>query len=89
MQGKLTYKFDGYLLVVEKVGAFENDAKRALSYLFAHSVVHSNDVRRRGGHRFVDSRLGLMAKRYSKECGCRERVSAGEDKVNKEQEFEA
>lgn len=38
------FKFDGYLLVVEKVCTLENDTKRALSDLLPHSIVYTDDV---------------------------------------------
>ncbi len=39
-----TYKFDGYLLVVEQIRAFENDTEGTLAYLLAHPVVNTHDV---------------------------------------------
>lgn len=37
-------EFDGDLLVVEQIGALEDDTERALSYLLADAVVHANHV---------------------------------------------
>lgn len=45
-----TYEFDGDLCVVEQVGAFKDDAKRSLSDLLAHAIVHADDIGRRGRH---------------------------------------
>ena len=45
------YKFDGDLLVVQKIGSLEDDAKRALANLLADAIVHADDVGGRGrGH---------------------------------------
>ena len=45
-------ELDGDLLLVEQVGAFEDDAKGALSDLLADAIVHAHDVGRAasGGH---------------------------------------
>ena len=45
-----TYKFDGHLLVVEQIGAFENDTKGALADLLAYSVVDTDDIAAGGRH---------------------------------------
>lgn len=45
-----THKLDSNLLVVQQVGALENDAKRALADLLADAVVHADDVRRGRSH---------------------------------------
>jgi hypothetical protein len=45
-----TYEFDGDLLVVKQVCAFEDYAKRAFSNLLADAVVHTHDVGGRGRH---------------------------------------
>lgn len=42
-QGR-TYEFDRNLLVVEKVGALENDTKGSFTNFLAHSVVNSHHV---------------------------------------------
>lgn len=39
-----THKFDGDLLVVQKVGTLEDDAEGTLADLLAHPVMHANDV---------------------------------------------
>lgn len=57
VQNGETDKLDGNLLVVEQVGAFENDTKRALTNLLAHAVVDTDDVGGGGGH---DGRLMMM-----------------------------
>jgi hypothetical protein len=41
---KDTYKFDGNLLVVQKIGSFENDAERALSNLLSNAVVDADHI---------------------------------------------
>jgi hypothetical protein len=38
------HKFDSNLLIVEKIHALENDAKRSLSYLLSHAIVNANNV---------------------------------------------
>jgi hypothetical protein len=43
-------EFDGDLLVVEQIGALEDDAERALSYLLADAVVHTDNIGGGGGH---------------------------------------
>ena len=48
-QAASTYEFDGDLLVVQKVGALENDTKRTLTDLLAHTIVDTHYVR--GGRR--------------------------------------
>lgn len=40
-----TNKFDGDLLVVEQIGAFENHAKRSLSDFLSDTIVNADDVR--------------------------------------------
>ena len=39
-----TYEFDGDLLVVQQVGAFEYDTKGALSNLLPDAIVHTDDI---------------------------------------------
>ena len=39
-----TYKLDGHLLVVEKIGTLKDDTEGAFANLFSHSVVHAHDV---------------------------------------------
>lgn len=46
-----TYEFDGDLLIVQQVGALENDTKGTLSDLLADAVVYADNVARRGSHR--------------------------------------
>lgn len=47
-----SYEFNRDLLVVEQVGALEDDAERSFTDLLAHTVMHPDDVRRgRRGHR--------------------------------------
>ena len=43
-------EFNGNLLVVEQVGALEDNTERALSYLLAYAVVHANHVGGGGRH---------------------------------------
>ena len=45
-----TYKFDSNLLVVQQVCPLENHTEGSLSNLLPHTVVHTNDIRRRGSH---------------------------------------
>ena len=45
-----TYKLDSHLLVVEQVGALENDTERALTDLLAYSVVDTDDIAAGGRH---------------------------------------
>lgn len=45
-----THEFDGDLLVVQQVGAFENDTERTFTNLLANSVVDTHNVRRRRSH---------------------------------------
>lgn len=45
-----TYKLDGNLLVVQQVGALENDTERALANLLADAVVHADDIGGGGSH---------------------------------------
>jgi len=47
----ITYEFNGHLLVVQKVGALEDDTERTLTDLLAYAVVDTYHVRRRGRHR--------------------------------------
>lgn len=42
--GEVADKFDGDLLIVEQIGAFEDDAKGALSDLLADAIVNANDI---------------------------------------------
>lgn len=51
-RGRVTYEFDGDLLVVQEVGAFKDDTKGAFTDLLAHTVVDTHYVRRRGSHGF-------------------------------------
>lgn len=46
----LTYEFDSDLLVVQEVGALEDDTKGSLANFLAHTVVNTHHIRRRGGH---------------------------------------
>lgn len=46
-----THEFDSDLLVVEKVGPFKDHTERALSDLLANSIVNTDDIGGRGGHR--------------------------------------
>lgn len=46
----LAYEFDGHLLVVQQIGAFEDDTKRTLSDLLANTIVDANHIGRRRGH---------------------------------------
>lgn len=39
-----TYEFDGDLLVVQQVGAFEYDTEGALSNLLPDAIVNTNDI---------------------------------------------
>lgn len=39
-----THKFDRYLLIVQEIGALENDTERALSNLLADSVMDTDDI---------------------------------------------
>jgi hypothetical protein len=55
--GRGTHKFDSDLLVVEEVCPLKNYTERTLSNLFPHSVVHTDNVGRRGGH-FERARFG-------------------------------
>ena len=41
------YEFYGHLIVVEEVCSLEDDPKRAFPYLFADSIMNTNNVRRR------------------------------------------
>ena len=41
---ELTDKFDGDLLIIEQIGAFEDDAKGPLSDLLADAIVNANDI---------------------------------------------
>jgi len=45
----ITDEFDCDLLVIKKIGAFEDDTKGTLANFLAHSEVDTNDVGRRGG----------------------------------------
>ena len=49
-RGASTYEFDGDLLVVQEVGALENDTKRTFTNFLAHAVVNAHHVGGRGGH---------------------------------------
>jgi hypothetical protein len=40
----LTYELDGNLLVVQKIGALENDTKRTLADLLSNSIVYTDDI---------------------------------------------
>lgn len=40
----MTYEFDGHLLVVQKVGALEDDTERTFTDLLAHAVVDTHYV---------------------------------------------
>lgn len=42
---EVTHEFDSHLLVVQEVGALENDTKRTLTDLLAHTVVDTHYVR--------------------------------------------
>lgn len=46
----MTYEFDGHLLVVQKVGALEDDTERTFTDLLADTIVDTHYVRRRGRH---------------------------------------
>ena len=39
------YKFDGDLLIVQKVRSLKDDSKGPLSNLFAHPIMHPDDIR--------------------------------------------
>lgn len=41
---RLTYEFDGDLLVVQQVGTLENNTERTLANLLPHPVMHADDV---------------------------------------------
>lgn len=43
-EAEITYEFDGDLLVIQEVGAFENDTKRTLTDLLTHTVVDTHYV---------------------------------------------
>jgi hypothetical protein len=45
-KGTTTYEFDGDLLVVQEVGALENDTERTLSNLLPDPVMDADDVGR-------------------------------------------
>lgn len=51
-----THEFDCYLLVVQEVGALENDTKRTLTDLLAHTVVDTHYIR--GGRRHGEGLRG-------------------------------
>ena len=44
------FKLDCDLLVVKQVRAFEDDTERALSYLLADAIMHTNNIGRGGRH---------------------------------------
>jgi len=46
LPGIKTYKLDGNLLVVQEIGAFEDDAEGALSNLLADAIMHADHVGR-------------------------------------------
>jgi hypothetical protein len=46
----LTYEFDSYLLIVQQVCPLKNDTERAFADLLANTIVHTDDIRGRGGH---------------------------------------
>lgn len=50
MTDRSSYEFDSDLLIVEQIGPFENDAKRALSDLLADAIVDTHDIGRRRSH---------------------------------------
>jgi hypothetical protein len=54
-----TNKFNGNLLVVEKVGALEDDAKGAFTNLLANTIVDANDIGRRRRHGYQTERLAV------------------------------
>jgi hypothetical protein len=56
-----TYEFDGHLLIVQQIGAFENDAEGALANLLADAIMHADHVGRgRHGLRRAGARRALL-----------------------------
>ena len=47
----MAYKLDGDLLVVQQVCTFEDHTERPLSNLLANTIMYTNNIGRRGGHR--------------------------------------
>lgn len=54
-----TYEFDGDLLVVQQICSLEDHTKRSLSNFLPHSVMHTDDVGRRGCHFELRDYVGL------------------------------
>jgi hypothetical protein len=54
-------ELDSHLLLVEQVGALEDDSKGALPYLLPDAVVDAHDVRRRTATRGHDDKLSCKA----------------------------
>lgn len=52
------FEFDGNLLVVQEVGALEDDTERTLANLLSHPVVDAHDVAAGGGHGDDERSLG-------------------------------
>jgi hypothetical protein len=48
---RMAYKLDGDLLVVQQVCTFEDHTERPLSNLLANTIMYTDNVGRRGGHR--------------------------------------
>ena len=68
-----THEFDGHLLVVQKVGALEDDTKGTLSNFLAHTVVDAHYIRRRRCHNRRVARVAIRNESFAhREIGFRD-----------------
>ena len=61
----LTYKLDSHLLIIQEIGALENNTKRPFTNLLSHSVVDAHNIGRRGRHWSNDPSVGRKGREGS------------------------
>ena len=61
-ENDLTYKLDSHLLIIQEIGALENNTKRPFTNLLSHSVVDTHNIGRRGRHWSNDPSVGRKGK---------------------------